>query len=67
MDALAVSAIIVAITGMVVSTLSVIKHSECLGNCCKIDTRTPTTPSPPANPPLLNQEPSSQSPREVVV
>lgn len=44
MDALSISAIIVSITGLIVSTLSVIKHSECM-NCFKIDTRTPM-PSP---------------------
>ena len=44
MDALSISAIIVASTGLIVSTLSVIKHSECC-KCLTLDTRTPI-PSP---------------------
>jgi hypothetical protein len=60
MDALSVSAIIVAITGMLVSSLAVIKHSEC-SQCLKIDTRTPPNSpkeniQPVSRPPLGQQE-----------
>jgi len=57
MDALAISAIIVAVTGMIVSTLSVIKHSACCGKCFEIDTRTPVN-----NTPITTQPPASAPP-----
>ena len=62
MDALAVSAIIVAITGMIVSSLAVIKHSEC-GKCFKIDTRTPpNSPNPKTN--LQGVQPTAEQAKQ---